>query len=68
MTLEALPQSIIDQAAEKYKNHYNSRIKNMTKNLIHDPIKLKELKEYLIKIDELRGLDHEKIFKHLYVK
>ena len=68
MTLEALPQSIIDQAAEKYKNHYNSRIKNMTKNLIHDPIKLKELKEYLVKIDELRGLDHEKIFKHLYVK
>ena len=68
MTLEALPQSIIDQAAEKYKNHHNSRIKNMTKNLIHDPIKLKELKEYLIKIDELRGLDHEKIFKHLYVK
>jgi sulfatase maturation enzyme AslB (radical SAM superfamily) len=68
MTLEALPQSIIDQAAEKYKNHYNSRIKNMTKNLIHDPIKLKELKEYLVKIDELRGLDHEKIFKYLYVK
>jgi sulfatase maturation enzyme AslB (radical SAM superfamily) len=68
MTLEALPQSIIDQTAEKYKNHYNSRIKNMTKNLIHDPIKLKELKEYLVKIDELRGLDHEKIFKYLYVK
>jgi sulfatase maturation enzyme AslB (radical SAM superfamily) len=68
MTLEALPQSIIDQAAEKYKNHYNARIRNMTKNLIHDPIKLKELKEYLVKIDELRGLDHEKIFKHLYVK
>jgi len=68
MTLEALPQSIIDQAAEKYKNHYNVRIKNMTKNLIHDPIKLKELKEYLVKIDELRGLDHKKIFKHLYVK
>lgn len=66
MTLDALPQSVIDQAAEKYKNHYNTRIKNMTKNLKHDPVKLKELKEYLIKIDELRGLDHTKCFNHLY--
>jgi hypothetical protein len=66
MTLDALPQSVIDQAAEKYKNHYNTRIKNMTKNLKHDPVKLKELKEYLIKLDELRGLDHTKCFNHLY--
>ena len=66
MTLDALPQSVIDQAAEKYKNHYSIRIKNMTKNLKHDPVKLKELKEYLIKLDELRGLDHTKCFSHLY--
>ena len=38
----------------------------MTKNLKHDPVKLKELKEYLIKLDELRGLDHTKCFNHLY--
>ena len=66
MTIDALPQSVIDQVAEKYKNHYNIRIKNMTKNLKHDPVKLKELKEYLIKLDELRGLDHTKCFNHLY--
>ena len=66
MTLDALPQSVIDQVAEKYKNHYNTRIKNMTKNLVHDPVKLKELKEYLTKIDKLRGLDHTKWFSHLY--
>jgi organic radical activating enzyme len=66
MTLDALPQSVIDQLENLYKNDYNDRIKNMTKNLKHDPQKLKELKEYLNKIDELRGLDHKTCFEYLY--
>ncbi len=66
MTLDALPQSVIDQVTEQYKNDPNDRIKNMTKNLKHNPQKLKELKEYLNKIDELRGLDHRTCFEYLY--
>lgn len=66
MTLDALPQSVIDQITEQYKNDPNDRIKNMTKNLKHSPQKLKELKKYLNKIDELRGLDHRPCFEYLY--
>ena len=45
MTLDALPQSVIDQVAQQYENDSNERVKNMTKNLKHDPQKLKELKD-----------------------
>lgn len=66
MTLETLPQSVIEQVTEQYKNDSSDRIRSMTKNLKHNPQKLKELKEYLNKIDELRGLDHRTCFEYLY--
>jgi sulfatase maturation enzyme AslB (radical SAM superfamily) len=66
MTLDALPQSVIDQVAQQYENDSNERVKNMTKNLKHDPQKLKELKEYLEKIDQLRNLNHRTCFEYLY--
>ena len=68
MTLDALPQAIIDDVTEKYKNDSSHRIRGMTRNLKHDAQKLQELKDYLTKIDELRGLNHKEVFPYLYEK
>jgi len=66
MSLDALPQSILDQVTSMYKNDHSDRIRNMIINLKHNPLKLKELKDYLEKIDQLRNLEHKKCFEYLY--
>ena len=66
MTLQSLPQDVIDVVSEKYKNDENSRIRNMTRDLRHDVEKSHNLKTYLNKIDAIRGLDHKTVFQYLY--
>lgn len=69
MTLEALPQTIIDDVTKKYESlPPTHRVRGMTRNLKHDPQKLIELKEYLTKIDELRNLNHKECFPYLYTE
>lgn len=66
LSVNALPEHLIKECAEKYKSFPSNRIKNLFKTAKHDPNLLQETKKYLKKLDSIRDTDSVKVFPYIF--